>query len=91
MQGQYSLSPKRGAASPFSAQLSYFIMKKQSILVVVALGLATSGSAPAQSQAPTPSKPVTSSKTAAKPTTVKPDFPSYTTVIKGYEQIISSM
>ena len=61
-------------------------MKKQSILVVVALGLATVGSAPAQSPVPTPSKPVTSSKTAAKP-----DFPSYTTVIKGYEQIISSM
>ena len=60
-------------------------MKKQSILVVVALGLATVGSAPAQSPVPTPSK------TAAKPTTVKPDFPSYTTVIKGYEQIISSM
>ena len=66
-------------------------MKKQSILVVVALGLATDGSVLAQSAAPTPPKPVTSSKTAAKPTTVKPDFPSYTTVIKGYEQIISSM
>ena len=33
--------------------------------------------------APTPPKPPT--------TTVKPDFPSYTTVLKGYEQVISSM
>ena len=66
-------------------------MKKQSILVVAALGLATAGSVHAQSPAPTPPKPVTSSKPAAKPTTVKPDFPSYTTVIKGYEQVISSM
>ena len=61
-------------------------MKKHSILIVAALGLATASSAPAQSPAPTPPKPATSSKPA-----VKPDFPSYTTVIKGYEQVISSM
>ena len=58
-------------------------MKKQSILIVVALGLVT---ATAFAQSPPPAKPP-----AAKPPTVKPDFPSSATVLKGYEQVISSM
>ena len=55
-------------------------MKKQRILIVAALGLAMSGVVPAQSPAPAAPKPP-----------AKPDFPSYTTVLKGYEQVISSM
>ena len=57
-------------------------MKKQSIFIVTALGLLT---ATAFAQTPAPAKP------AAKPPTAKPDFPAYTTVLKGYEQVISSM
>ena len=60
----------------------FFIMKKQSILIVVALGLVT---AAAFAQTPPPAKP------PAKPPTVKPDFPPSATVLKGYEQVISSM
>ncbi|GIT78169.1 MAG: hypothetical protein Ct9H300mP32_5510 [Verrucomicrobiota bacterium] len=59
-------------------------MKKQSILVVVGLAL----------RRLVPHRPITSTHSVQdgpKPTTVKPGFPSYTTVIKGYEQIISSM
>jgi len=56
-------------------------MKKQSTLIVVALGL-LAASAFAQSSSTTTS--------TAKPT-AKPDFPAYTTVLKGYEQVISSM
>ena len=55
-------------------------MKKQSIFIVAALGLAVSGVVLAQSPASATPKPP-----------AKPDFPSYTTVLKGYEQVISSM
>ena len=54
-----------------------FLMKNHSILAIPALGLFT---AAAFAQTQTPAKP-----------TAKPDFPSYTTVLKGYEQVISSM
>ena len=58
----------------------FFIMKKQSILIVVALGLVT---ATAFAQSPPSAKPP-AKPPSAKPPTVKPDFPSYTTVLKGY-------
>ena len=57
-------------------------MKIKIVTLVAALGFAAMTPAVAQT-APTPPKPPTS--------TVKPDFPSYTTVLKGYEQVISSM
>ena len=75
--------PSQGVFLTGSGLNHFFIMKKQSILIVVALGLVT---ATAFAQSPPPAKPP-----AAKPTTAKPDFPAYTTVLKGYEQVISSM
>ena len=79
--------PSQGVFLTGSGLNRFFIMKKQSILIVVALGLVT---ATAFAQSPPPAKPP-AKPPAAKPTTVKPDFPSYTTVLKGYEQVISSM
>ncbi len=79
--------PSQGVFLTGSGLTRFFIMKKQSILIVVALGLVT---ATAFAQSPPPAKPP-AKPPAAKPTTVKPDFPSYTTVLKGYEQVISSM
>ena len=84
--------PSQGVFLTGSGLTRFFIMKKQSILIVVALGLVT---ATAFAQSPPPAKPSAkpsaAKPTTVKPTTVKPDFPSYTTVIKGYEQVISSM
>ena len=57
-------------------------MKIKNVTLVAVLGFAAVTLAVAQT-APTPPKPPTS--------TAKPDFPSYTTVLKGYEQVISSM
>ena len=57
-------------------------MKIKNVTLVAVLGFAAVNLAVAQT-APTPPKPPTP--------TVKPDFPSYTTVLKGYEQVISSM
>ena len=57
-------------------------MKIKNVTLVAVLSFAAVTLAVAQT-APTPPKPPT--------TTVKPDFPSYTTVLKGYEQVISSM
>ena len=57
-------------------------IRDRTINIFVAFGLVT---AAAFAQTPPPAKPV------AKPPTVKPDFPLYTTVLKGYEQVISSM
>ena len=77
-----SRCPQQGVFLIGSGLNHFFIMKKKSILIVTALGLVT---ASAFAQSPPPAKPT------AKPPTVKPDFPAYTTVIKGYDQIISSM
>ena len=67
--------PTQGVFLTGSGLNRFFIMKKQSIFIVAALGLLT---ATAFAQTPAPAKP------AAKPPTAKPDFPAYTTVLKGY-------